>query len=85
MADIRRFNVELLEDLHANAADAFASIAGGKVLQDEAAEQIKTATDKFKQGFLASDGSRVVNEAEAGELAHEEVESLSVTRKHVEK
>ncbi|QIS18053.1 F0F1 ATP synthase subunit alpha [Nocardia terpenica] len=85
VADIRRFNVELLEDLHRSAADAFASIAGGKVLEGESAEQIKAATDKFKHGFLASDGSRVVNEPAAGELDHEEVESLSVTRKHVEK
>ncbi|KZM76075.1 F0F1 ATP synthase subunit alpha [Nocardia terpenica] len=85
VSDIRRFNVELLEDLHRSAADAFASIAGGKVLEGEAAEQIKAATDKFKHGFLASDGSRVVNEPAAGELDHEEVESLSVTRKHVEK
>ena len=85
MADIRRFNVELLEDLHSNAADAFTAIAGGKVLDGDAAEQIKTATDNFKQGFLASDGTRVVNEPGADELGHEEVESLSVTRKHVEK
>ncbi|MBH0777340.1 F0F1 ATP synthase subunit alpha [Nocardia bovistercoris] len=85
VGDIRRFNVELLEDLHRNAPEAFASIEGGKVLTGEAADDIKAATDKFKQGFLASDGSRVVNEADAGELDHEEVESLSVTRKHVEK
>lgn len=85
VADIRRFNSELLEHLHRAAADAFKSIEGGKVLKDEAADQIKAETDKFKQGFLASDGSRVVNEAEAGDLEHEEVETLSVTRKHVEK
>ncbi|MEU7143235.1 F0F1 ATP synthase subunit alpha [Nocardia sp. NPDC046473] len=85
VADIRRFNSELLEHLHRAAADAFKSIEGGKVLKDEAADQIKAETDKFKQGFLASDGSRVVNEAEAADLEHEEVETLSVTRKHVEK
>ncbi|MFI6171993.1 F0F1 ATP synthase subunit alpha [Nocardia sp. NPDC051052] len=85
VADIRRFNSELLEHLHRAAADAFKSIEGGKVLKDEAADQIKSETDKFKQGFLASDGSRVVNEAEAADLEHEEVETLSVTRKHVEK
>lgn len=85
VADIRRFNRELIEDLHRTAAEAFASIEGGKVLEGEAAEQIKAATQKFKEGFLASDGSRVVNEPAAGELDHEEVESLSVTRKHVEK
>ncbi|MBF6241964.1 MULTISPECIES: F0F1 ATP synthase subunit alpha [Nocardia] len=85
VGDIRRFNSELLETLHRAAPQAFESIAGGKVLEGEAADAIKTETERFKQGFLASDGSRVVNEAEAGELDHEEVESLSVTRKHVEK
>ncbi|WP_280276081.1 F0F1 ATP synthase subunit alpha [Nocardia wallacei] len=85
VGDVRRFNVELLEDLHRSAADAFKSIEGGKRIEGEAADQFKAATEKFKQGFLASDGSRVVNEAAAGELGHEEVESLSVTRKHVEK
>ncbi|NNH70366.1 F0F1 ATP synthase subunit alpha [Nocardia uniformis] len=84
--DIRRFNSELLEHLHANAADAFAALQGGaKKLEGDAAEQFKAETDKFKQGFLASDGTRVVNEAEAGALEREEVESLSVTRKRVEK
>ncbi|WP_067548934.1 F0F1 ATP synthase subunit alpha [Nocardia crassostreae] len=86
VGDVRRFNAELLENLHATVQSSFDALQGGaKVLEGEAADAIKAATDKFKQGFLASDGSRVVNEAEAGELDHEEVESLSVTRKHVEK
>jgi F-type H+-transporting ATPase subunit alpha len=85
VADIRRFNAELIEDLHRTVPEAFESIAGGKVLKGEAADAIKAATEKFKQSFLASDGSRVVNEAAAGELDSEEVESLTVTRKHVEK
>ncbi|MBF6212219.1 F0F1 ATP synthase subunit alpha [Nocardia puris] len=85
VADIRRFNRELLEDLHTSAADAYKSIEGGKVLDAENGDALKAATDKFKEGFLASDGTRVVNEAAAGELAHEEVESLSVTRKKLEK
>ncbi|WP_019933077.1 F0F1 ATP synthase subunit alpha [Nocardia sp. BMG111209] len=85
VGDVRRFNADLLDHLHRNAADAFKAIAGGKVLEDESADLIKAETEKFKQGFLASDGSRVVNEAAAGELDHEEVESLAVTRKHVEK
>ncbi|MEV6771600.1 F0F1 ATP synthase subunit alpha [Nocardia sp. NPDC051030] len=84
--DVRRFNVELLEFLHGSVQASFDALAGGsKKLEGETAESFKVATDKFKQGFLASDGSRVVNEAEAGKLDHEEVESLSVTRKHVEK
>jgi F-type H+-transporting ATPase subunit alpha len=85
VADIRRFNAELIEELHRTAQEAFESIAGGKVLQGDAADAIKVATDKFKQGFLAGDGTRVVSDDAAGELESEEVESLTVTRKHVEK
>ena len=40
-------------------------------------------TDEFKQGFVASDGSRVVNEPEAEALAADDIdrESLTVTKK----
>ncbi|MFF0609520.1 F0F1 ATP synthase subunit alpha [Nocardia tengchongensis] len=85
VGDVRRFNGELLEFLHGSVQASFDALQGGaKKLEGEPADSIKAATDKFKQGFLASDGTRVV-EAEAGMLDHEEVESLSVTRKHVEK
>lgn len=85
VGDVRRFNSELLESLHRGAAAAFKTIEGGKKLEGEAADLIKAETDKFKQSFIASDGSRVVNEPEAGQLGHEEVESVAVHRKHVEK
>ncbi|MFD6353252.1 F0F1 ATP synthase subunit alpha [Nocardia tengchongensis] len=85
VGDVRRFNGELLEFLHGSVQSSFDALQGGaKKIEGESADAIKAATDKFKQGFLASDGTRVV-EAEAGKLDHEEVESLSVTRKHVEK
>ncbi|MEV0467382.1 F0F1 ATP synthase subunit alpha [Nocardia tengchongensis] len=85
VGDVRRFNGELLEFLHGSVQSSFDALQGGaKKIEGEPADAIKAATDKFKQGFLASDGTRVV-EAEAGKLDHEEVESLSVTRKHVEK
>lgn len=84
VADVRRFNTELLEYLHRNAADAFQAIAGGKVLDGAAAQSISSHADTFLRSFIASDGTRVVNEAPAGELAHEEVESLSVPRRHAE-
>ncbi|PSR67131.1 F0F1 ATP synthase subunit alpha [Nocardia sp. MDA0666] len=86
VGDVRRFNAELLEHLHSKVQSSFDALEGGaKRLEGEPADAIKAETERFKQGFLASDGSRVVNEAGAGELDHEEVESLSVTRKHVEK
>lgn len=87
VGDVRRFESELLEDLHRNAAGVYEQIAGGKALDDSSIAALNAATDKFKQGFLASDGSRVVNEAEAAPLGADEVsqEQVSVTRKHVTK
>ncbi len=38
VGDIRRFEAELLEDLHRNAAGAYEQIAGGKALTDESAD-----------------------------------------------
>lgn len=87
VSDVRRFDAELLEDLHRNAASVYESIAGGKVLDAENAEALLAATEKFKQGFIASDGSRVVNEAAADTLAAEDVnkEQVNVTRKTITK
>ena len=87
VGDVRRFEAELLEDLHRNAASVYESIDGGKVLDADNAEVLLTATEKFKQGFIASDGSRVVNEPEAEALAAEEVskEQVNVKRKTINK
>ncbi|MFZ2526216.1 MAG: F0F1 ATP synthase subunit alpha [Rhodococcus sp. (in: high G+C Gram-positive bacteria)] len=87
VTDIRRFETELLEDLHRNAAGAYEQIAGGKALSDESIVALTSATDKFKEGFIASDGSRVVNEAEADTLGADEVaqEQVSVKRTTVRK
>ncbi|AEF41697.1 F0F1 ATP synthase subunit alpha [Hoyosella subflava] len=83
VGDIRRFDSEMLEDLHRNAKSAFESIEGGTALSDEASETLLEAVEKFKQGFIASDGSRVVNEPEAEALEESEVdqEQLKVKRK----
>ncbi len=76
--DIRRFDGELLAHLHHAAAGVYESIAGGKVLEKDQAEALVAETNRFKQSFLASDGSRVVNEAEAGALPAEDVEQETI-------
>ncbi|GAA4400362.1 F0F1 ATP synthase subunit alpha [Tsukamurella soli] len=80
--DIRRFEGELLSHLHHAAAGVYESIKGGKVLEKEQAEILVREVDHFKQSFLASDGSRVVNEAEANPLPAEDVthETIKVKR-----
>ena len=81
--DIRRFESELLEHLRHAAADVYTQIEGGGALSDESQDTLRTKTDEFKEGFVASDGSRVVNEPEAEALSEDEIdrETLTVTKK----
>jgi len=83
VSDIRRFEAELLTHLHHSAKGVYDSIAGGAKLSDDQAEALVAETNKFKQSFLASDGSRVVNEAKAHTLEAEAVnkEEIKVNRK----
>ena len=87
VGDVRRFETELLEDLHRNASGVYDSIAGGKALDEDNQKALTEATEKFKSGFVDSDGNRVVNEAEADTLNADEVsqEQVNVTRKTVSK
>jgi len=85
VADIRRFEAELLEDLHRNAEDVYSEIAGGKALSEENSKALVDATNNFKEGFTASDGSRVVNEADAEALEANEVDHEKVTVKKKKK
>jgi F-type H+-transporting ATPase subunit alpha len=87
VGDVRRFETELLEDLHRNASGVYDSIAGGKALDEDNQKALTEATEKFKAGFVDSDGNRVVNEAEADTLNADEVsqEQVNVTRKTVSK
>ena len=87
IGDVRRFEKELLEDLKHSAAGVYSSINGGKALDADNAAELIAATNKFKEGFIASDGSRVVNEAEADALGADEVanEQINVKRKTVSK
>ncbi|MGB6072831.1 MAG: F0F1 ATP synthase subunit alpha, partial [Rhodococcus sp. (in: high G+C Gram-positive bacteria)] len=87
VGDVRRFETELLEDLHRNASGVYDSISGGKALDEDNQKALTEATEKFKAGFVDSDGNRVVNEAEADTLNADEVsqEQVNVTRKTVSK
>ncbi|WP_333618235.1 F0F1 ATP synthase subunit alpha [Dietzia sp.] len=80
--DVRRFEDELIADLHHSASDAYEQIEGGKVLNDESKSSLLERTDAFKQGFVASDGSRVV-EQPADAMDSEDVakDQLHVTKK----
>ncbi len=79
--DVRRFDAELLEDLHRNSSEVYSDIEGGKALSEDNQKALVEATNNFKEGFTASDGSRVVNEADAEALDSDEVDHEKVTVK----
>ncbi|ANI92750.1 F0F1 ATP synthase subunit alpha [Dietzia timorensis] len=80
--DVRRFEDELISDLHHSASDVYKQIDGGAVLSDESKETLNSKTKAFKQGFVASDGSRVVEEnADALDSEDLERDQLVVKKK----
>ncbi|MGZ4561664.1 MAG: F0F1 ATP synthase subunit alpha, partial [Mycobacteriaceae bacterium] len=87
VVDIRRFEAELLEDLHRKASGVYTDIAGGGALSKENITALVAATNNFKEGFTATDGSRVVNEPKPDPLVADEVgqETVVVKKKTTHK
>ncbi|MDY6997808.1 MAG: F0F1 ATP synthase subunit alpha [Actinomycetota bacterium] len=76
--DVARFETELLEHVKASHDDILEGIRETKKLSEEAEEKLSGVINEFKKGFAASDGSSVVNEAEAEAMDEEEVQKESV-------
>ncbi|WP_046203896.1 F0F1 ATP synthase subunit alpha [Corynebacterium argentoratense] len=77
--DIRRFEKELHEHLHANAAGVYEQIAGGQAFTPESQAELKSAADAFKRVFVTSDGTPVVKEPEVDPLAEGELKKNQIT------
>ncbi|WP_420098908.1 F0F1 ATP synthase subunit alpha [Corynebacterium sp.] len=77
--DVRRFESELWEYLHANNADVYEQIGGGKPLSDDSKKALVSATGEFKRTFQTTDGSPVINEPEAQALADEDLDQSQIT------
>ncbi|MDN5683921.1 MULTISPECIES: F0F1 ATP synthase subunit alpha [Corynebacterium] len=77
--DIRRFEAELWEYLHANNADVYEQINGGTPLSDDSKKTLVSATGEFKRGFQSTDGTPVINEPEAQALADEDLDQSQIT------
>ena len=77
--DVRRYEAELWENLHANHADIYAGIAGGTPLSDEAKEALKADTAEIAKGFQTTDGTTVVNEPEPEGLADGALDQHQIT------
>ena len=77
--DIRRFEKELHEYLHSNAAGVYEQIAGGQAFTPESQAELKSAADAFKRVFVTSDGTPVVKEPEVDPLAEGELKKNQIT------
>ena len=77
--DIRRFEKELHEYLHTNAAGVYEQIAGGQAFTPESQAELKSAADAFKRVFVTSDGTPVVKEPEVDPLAEGELKKNQIT------
>ncbi|MBB3116360.1 F-type H+-transporting ATPase subunit alpha [Corynebacterium bovis DSM 20582 = CIP 54.80] len=77
--DVRRFEAELLEDLHANQAGVYEQIQGGQPFSDESKATLKSAVDSFKRAFRTTDGTPVINEPTPGDLDEDQVRQSQIT------
>ena len=77
--DVRRFEAELLETLHANHSGVYEQIKGGVPFNDESKAELAGAVRDFKQGFQTTDGTPVINEPEARPLSDDEVSKSQIT------
>ncbi|KAB1504538.1 F0F1 ATP synthase subunit alpha [Corynebacterium sp. 320] len=77
--DVRRFEAELLDHLHANASGVYDQIAGGQAFSDESQQTLKKSVEEFKRGFQTTDGSSVINEPEPEALAEEDHAKSQIT------
>ncbi|WP_016696857.1 F0F1 ATP synthase subunit alpha [Actinoalloteichus spitiensis] len=83
VADVRRFESELLDHLRHAHEGILTEIRDSKVLSDENAERLVSVTDEFKKQFVTSDGSSLIpHEAPAEAMDAEKVgqETVKVNR-----
>ncbi|MDO5076592.1 F0F1 ATP synthase subunit alpha [Corynebacterium sp.] len=77
--DIRRFESELHEFLHANAAAVYEQIAGGAAFSEDSQKALLSATNDFKHSFQTTDGTPVINEPEVDPLKENELKKTQIT------
>ncbi|MBV1848849.1 F0F1 ATP synthase subunit alpha [Catellatospora tritici] len=83
VAQVRRFESEFLQHLRSSHSDVLKTIAGG-TWSDDVAAKLDGLIAKFKEGFLPSEDSLVINEADAEALEGDE-RTETVTRIVAEK
>ncbi|MCI6206902.1 MAG: F0F1 ATP synthase subunit alpha [Corynebacterium glucuronolyticum] len=77
--DIRRFEAEMLEYMHQNAADVYEQIDGGVPLSDDSQQALVAKTTDFKLQFQTTDGTPVINEPPVDPLKEEDLKKNTIT------
>ena len=85
--DVRRFEVELHEYLHANIPAVYEQIKGGAAFSEESLTALVEATDQFKRTFQTTDGTPVIHDPDVDPLAEGELQKnqITVSRKTAKK
>jgi F-type H+-transporting ATPase subunit alpha len=80
--DVSRFENEFLDHVRHNVKEVLDEIRESKKLSDDGENKLAGAVDEFKKGFSTSDGSSVVNEADADAMDADDEghESVKVNR-----
>ncbi|MCX2162469.1 MULTISPECIES: F0F1 ATP synthase subunit alpha [Corynebacterium] len=77
--DVRRFEAELTEFLHAEAGSVYDQIQGGAPFDDASKETLSARVHDFKRTFQTTDGTPVIREPEARALDDHEVSKSQIT------
>ena len=77
--DVRRFEAELTEFLHAEAGSVYDQIHGGVPFDDSSKETLRSRVHDFKRTFQTTDGTPVIREPEARALDDNEVSKSQIT------
>ena len=77
IADVRRFETELLDHLRRNT-EVLSTIASTGKLDDETEKALGAAVDEFRNGFLVGDGTTLVGSSDDG--AEVEIEQEQIVR-----
>ncbi|MDT7760668.1 MAG: F-type H+/Na+-transporting ATPase subunit alpha [Mycobacterium sp.] len=78
VADVGRFEAELLDHVRASEGDILTQIRESGKLGDELSEKLVDVINQFKKGFAASDGSSVVPDEHVAALNEEDLAKESV-------
>ncbi len=79
--DIKRFDAEFLDYIHAGHAGVFDVIRETKVLGDDTVAELEKAIDAFKAQFTTTSGELLVKDVPVESLEEQEIDPTQITKK----